>query len=98
MVFYRTQYRHTVRTEILFGDRVESDNSPAGGDVEGFGEEGLDEGDVAFVGGWLDLGWESGDSEDVGGIEGAAVEEAGGVVEGDHYRGDWAGIALGEVV
>ena len=58
----------------------------------------MQEGGVAFVGCGLEEGGESGDGEDVGGVEGAAEEHAGGVREGEEDGGGGALVALGELL
>ena len=45
----------------------------------------------------VELGGKGVNSEDVGGVEGACEEKAGGVIEGDEDGGGGALVALGEV-
>ena len=49
-----------------------------------------------FIGG-RELGGEGVESQDIGGVECAGEEKAGGVVEGDKDRGGGTLVALGEV-
>lgn len=78
-----TQYSSAIGGEKFFSDAHKANNAAVGRDSEGVGHEILNQGGVAFVGRWLDLGREGSDGENVGGFERAGIEEAGGVGEGD---------------
>ena len=69
--------------EILLCERHEPHDAPVRGHAEVFGEEDLDETGITFVDGWLDVGGDRGDGEEVGRVEAAPEDEAGGVREGD---------------
>ena len=58
----------------------------------------MEESGVAFVGCGEEEGGEGGDGEDVGRVEGAAEEHAGGVAEGEEDGGGGALVALGELL
>ena len=64
----------------------------------GFCQEGLDQGCVSFVQGWEDEAWYGRYGQDVGWVEGAAEEEAAGVVERGYDAGNGAVISVGKVL
>ena len=74
------------------------DNPPRRTNPQRIRQESLQESGVPFVGCGLEEVGEGGDGEDVGGVEGAAEEHAGGVIEVDEYAGGGALVALGEVL
>lgn len=93
-----SQDRGTVGGEKLFRDAHKADDAAVRGNTETVRHEVLNHGGVALVGRRLDLGRKGGDGQDVGGVKGTGVKEAGRVVESNEDGGNRAVVALREVL
>ena len=95
--FNLPKHRHASRAKVLLRDGYETNDAARSGHVKRLGDESLEERHIALVGCGLHLGGESGDGEDIGWVERAGEDEAGGVGEGDDDGGGGALEAVGEV-
>lgn len=86
------------RSKVLLRDANETDNASGSRDVQGFGNEALDQGYVPFVRCGLDLRRKSSDGQDIGWIGGSSEYKASGMAEADNYRSRRALKALGKVI
>ncbi len=88
----------TIEREVLFRYADESHHSSRSSHAEGFGQECLYQGGVAFVRGGKDLGGQGADGENVGLVEGAGVKKAFRMFEGDEDGGDGSLVSLGQML